>query len=79
MDSSSSRGSSDGAALFDVRTYLATGQLAVKPCLEVDSTTCQKCATKFTHQLDRLVEAINRGELTTETVTSQELQNLVEE
>jgi dihydroneopterin triphosphate aldolase (PTPS-III) / 6-pyruvoyltetrahydropterin synthase len=75
-DSSSSRGSSDGAALFDVRTYLATGQVAVKPCLKVDSTTCQKCATKFTHQLEWLVEPINSGELTIAAVT---LQNLGEE
>jgi dihydroneopterin triphosphate aldolase (PTPS-III) / 6-pyruvoyltetrahydropterin synthase len=78
-NNSGSSSSSDGAALFDVRTYLATGQVPVKPCLELDWTTCQKCATKFTHKLDRLVEAINSGELTTGTATSQDLQNLLVE
>lgn len=75
-DSSSSK-SGDGAALLDIRTYLATGQVAVKPCLDLDWTTCRKCATKFTQKLDRLVEAINSGELKPGTVTSQDLQHLV--
>jgi len=61
---------------LDVRTFLSSGQLTVKPCL--DETKCN-CATAFSNQLDRLVQAINRGELSSGAVSVQDLENLMQE
>ena len=63
--------------IFDVRTYISTGQVAVKPCLEVDNKKCNCATANFSGQLERLAEAINGGELLSGSVTAQDLEELV--
>jgi 6-pyruvoyl-tetrahydropterin synthase len=51
------------SAIFDVRTYLATGEVSVTPCLEVNGEKSCECAKDFSAQLEQLAKAINSGDL----------------
>lgn len=63
---------------FDVRTYLATGKVAVKPCLETaNEKSCCSCPkTEFAAQLEKLAKAINSGDLSTGSVTVEDLEKI---
>ena len=69
--------SSTEMSVFDVRTYLSTGRVAVKPCLPTKRQSCICGASDFSGKLETMAKIINDGQPQGKLVTAQQLHDLL--